>query len=106
MKIWVFAESDEDKVTTATYEMLTKARELGDTALPETPDVAIVAVPAELATQSIEDLAARGCKAVVMFTAGFAEMDDAGAVAQQKLVGARRHAVDLPTRPRPVQTWP
>jgi acetate---CoA ligase (ADP-forming) len=59
-------------------------------ALPETPDVAIVAVPAELATQSIEDLAARGCKAVVMFTAGFAEMDDAGAVAQQKLVDIAR----------------
>ncbi|MBS0644722.1 MAG: acetate--CoA ligase family protein [Proteobacteria bacterium] len=55
-------------------------------ALPETPDAAIVAVPAELATQAIEDLAARGCKAVVMFTAGFAEMDEAGAVAQQKLV--------------------
>ncbi len=30
-KIWVFAESDEDNVTTATYELLTKARELGDT---------------------------------------------------------------------------
>jgi acyl-CoA synthetase (NDP forming) len=60
--------------------------------LPETPDVAIVAVPAELAASSIEDLARRGCKAVVMFTAGFAEMDDAGAVAQAKMVATARAA--------------
>ena len=31
MKIWVFAEAVEDKVTTATIELLTKAREIGDT---------------------------------------------------------------------------
>ena len=30
-KVWVFAEADEDKVTTATLEMLTKAREVGET---------------------------------------------------------------------------
>ena len=30
-KIWVFAEADGDKPTTATLELLTKARELGDT---------------------------------------------------------------------------
>ena len=58
--------------------------------LPETPDVAIVAVPAELAGPAIEDLAKRGVKAVVMFTAGFAEMDDAGAVAQAKMVATAR----------------
>src|SRR6195952_5854308 len=52
--------------------------------LPETPDVAIVAVPAELAAPSIDDLARRGVKAVVMFTAGFAEMDEAGAAAQDR----------------------
>jgi electron transfer flavoprotein alpha subunit len=30
-KVWVFAEADEDKVTTATLELLTKAREVGET---------------------------------------------------------------------------
>ena len=30
-KIWVFAEADGDKPTSATLEMLTKARELADT---------------------------------------------------------------------------
>jgi len=58
--------------------------------LPETPDVAIVAVPAELAAPAIEDLAKRGVKAVVMFTAGFAEMDEAGAAAQAKMVATAR----------------
>jgi len=60
--------------------------------LPETPDVAIVAVPAELAAPAIDDLARRGVKAVVMFTAGFAEMDDEGAVAQAKMVATARAA--------------
>src|ERR1700712_2786014 len=60
--------------------------------LPETPDGAIVAVPAELAAPSIEDLAKRGVKAVVMFTAGFAEMDEAGATAQAKMVATARAA--------------
>ena len=59
-------------------------------ALPETPDVAIVAVPAELAAPAIEDLGKRGVKAVVMFTAGFAEMDEAGSVAQTKMVTTAR----------------
>jgi acetate---CoA ligase (ADP-forming) len=59
--------------------------------LPETPDVAIVAVPAELAAPAIDDLARRGVKAVVMFTAGFAEVDDAGAavVATARAAGMR-----------------
>jgi acetate---CoA ligase (ADP-forming) len=60
--------------------------------LPATPDVAIVAVPAELAAPAIEDLARRGVKAVVMFTAGFAEMDEAGAAAQAKMVVTARAA--------------
>jgi len=58
--------------------------------LPETPDVAIVAVPAELVPSAIEDLARRGVKAVIMFTAGFAEVDDAGAVAQDAMVAVAR----------------
>jgi acyl-CoA synthetase (NDP forming) len=58
--------------------------------LPETPDVAIVAVPAEIATQAVTDLAARGTKAALMFTAGFAEVDDAGAEAQANLVKIAR----------------
>jgi acyl-CoA synthetase (NDP forming) len=58
--------------------------------LPETPDVAIVAVAAEVAAPAVEELGKKGCKAIVMFTAGFAEMDETGAVAQAKMVATAR----------------
>src|ERR1700735_1937053 len=60
--------------------------------LPETPDVAIVAVPAGLAAPAIEDLAKRGVKGVIMLTAGFAEMDDEGAVRQTQMAATARAA--------------
>ena len=58
--------------------------------LPETPDVAIVAVPAALAVAAVEDLGARGTKAALVFTAGFAEVDAAGQAAQDRMVAAAR----------------
>ncbi len=58
--------------------------------LPEVPDVAIVAVPSELAPQAVKDLGEKGCKAIVMFTAGFAEVDDAGAAVQDSMVATAR----------------
>ena len=65
-------------------------------ALPEAPDVAIVAVPVELAIQAVEDLGAKGCRAVIVFTAGFAEVDAAGEEAQARLTAAaRRHGMRL-----------
>ena len=48
MKIWVFAESEGDKLTTATLELLTKARELGDT-------VEAVYVGSDAATASVSE---------------------------------------------------
>src|ERR1700722_1299994 len=58
--------------------------------LPETPDVAIVAVAAEVAAPAVEELGKKGCKAIVMFPAGFAEMDESGEVAQAKMVATAR----------------
>ncbi|MGH7044012.1 MAG: CoA-binding protein, partial [Acetobacteraceae bacterium] len=64
--------------------------------LPGTPDVAIIAVPAAIAQQAVEDLGRRGAKAAIMFTAGFAEVDPAGEAAQDKLVvAARAHGMRL-----------
>jgi acyl-CoA synthetase (NDP forming) len=64
--------------------------------LPAAPDVAIIAVPVELAIQAVEDLGARGCRAVICFTAGFAEVDAAGEENQRRLTAAaRRHGVRL-----------
>ncbi len=65
-------------------------------ALPETPDVAIIAVPAEFAVQAVEDLAKRGTKGALMFTAGFAEVDAIGEAVQDRMVAiARAHGMRL-----------
>jgi acyl-CoA synthetase (NDP forming) len=64
--------------------------------LPETPDVAIVAVAAEHAVQGVADLAKLGVKGALVFTAGFAEMDEAGEVAQHRMVAsARAHGMRI-----------
>ncbi len=59
-------------------------------ALTQVPDVAIVAVPGEGAVQAVADLGAKGCRAAIVFTAGFAEVDEAGAAMQDRLVAAAR----------------
>lgn len=65
-------------------------------ALPEAPDVAIIAVPAALAIAALDDLGRKGCRAVICFTAGFAEMDDAGGLAQLEMAAvARKHGIRL-----------
>ncbi len=55
-------------------------------ALPETPDLVIVAVPAEIVDSVIDQCAARGARAVIVITAGFAEVGGAGKARQQKLL--------------------
>ncbi len=65
-------------------------------ALPETPDVAIVIVPANLALGAIESLAARGTAAAILFSAGFAETGPQGAQAERRLVeAAHAHGMRL-----------
>ena len=65
-------------------------------ALPETPDVAVVAVPAAIAAQAVDDLGRKDAKAVIVLTAGFAEVDAAGAAEQDRMVGiARGHGMRL-----------
>ncbi|WP_027284808.1 acetate--CoA ligase family protein [Rubritepida flocculans] len=64
--------------------------------LPETPDVGLVAVPGEAAIEAIEALGAKGTKAAIVFTAGFAEVDEKGAEAQARMVAAaRRHGMRM-----------
>ncbi len=59
-------------------------------ALPHAPDAAIVAVPGEAAIEAVAALGERGCRAAIVFTAGFAETGEAGAEAQARLVAAAR----------------
>lgn len=53
--------------------------------LPEVPEVAILAVPAQLIPSSVRECADRGVKAVIVFSSGFAEMDAAGGEAQAQI---------------------
>jgi acetyltransferase len=46
---------------------------------PEVPELALIVLPPPLVLASLEECAARGIKAVIIETAGFAEMDEAGA---------------------------
>ncbi len=64
--------------------------------LPRVPDTAIVAVPAGLAVQAVDDLGARGVRSAIVFTAGFAEVNAEGAAQQTLLLAAaRRHGMRL-----------
>lgn len=58
--------------------------------LPETPDVAIVAVAARLAPEAVAELGKRGTKAAIVFSAGFAEGGADGALIEQHMVAAAR----------------
>ncbi len=64
--------------------------------LPAVPDVGLIAVAGDAAMVAVEQLGQLGCKGIIMFTAGFAEMDEAGAAKQDELVRiVRRHGMRL-----------
>ena len=54
--------------------------------LPEPVDLAIIAVPRDSVSSIIDECAAKGIRACVIITAGFAEVGPAGAALQQQLV--------------------
>ena len=54
--------------------------------IPQSPDLAIIAVPSDSVLKVIDDCAFRGIRAVVVITAGFAEIGAAGRDLQQRLV--------------------
>lgn len=65
-------------------------------ALPQTPDVAVVAVPASAVLETITTLAQKGTAGAILFSAGFAEIGAAGAALQDELVAvARAHGMRL-----------
>lgn len=65
-------------------------------ALPEAPDLAIIAVDAERASEAIEQCADRGVRSVVVFSSGFAELGEHGRAMQDRLqVAARRTGMRL-----------
>lgn len=61
-------------------------------ALPETPDVALLAVPAGGTLQAVRDCADRRVKAAIIFSAGFAETGEEGRRAQDEIAGVARES--------------
>lgn len=67
---------------------------LADT--PQAPELALIAVPASHAVQAVEDCAARGVRAVVVLSSGFAEAGAEGAAWQAAMrATALRHGMRL-----------
>ena len=56
--------------------------------LAEAPDLAFVAIRAELAIEAVETLRIRGCRAVICNAAGFSELGEGGADLQSRLIAA------------------
>jgi acetate---CoA ligase (ADP-forming) len=54
--------------------------------LPEAPELAVIAVPRDAVMEVIDDCAARGVRAVVVITAGFAEIGAEGRALQRQLL--------------------
>lgn len=65
-------------------------------ALSEAPDLAIIATPPAPIPDIIAELGARGTKAAIVLTAGFAEMGDDGRALQQRMLeAAQPHTLRL-----------
>ncbi len=54
--------------------------------LPEAPDLTVIVVPRDAVLEVVDDCAARGVRAVIVITAGFAEIGAAGRELQRQLV--------------------
>lgn len=59
-------------------------------ALPETPDAALIAVAARDVAGVVEDLGRLGCKTATLFSSGFAEVDETGRQEQDRILDIAR----------------
>ncbi len=105
--------SDPRKMTGAPLEILLqtgfagrifpvnpKAREIGGiksypsiAALPETPDVAMIMLPAAACAQALDDCAAKGITSVVIPSSGFEETEEGAGHAEALRAAAARHGM-------------
>jgi acyl-CoA synthetase (NDP forming) len=53
--------------------------------VPETPELALIVLPPSLVLTALEDCISRGTRAVIIESAGFGEMDEAGARVERKI---------------------
>lgn len=81
------------------YPVNPKYERIGDlrcypelSALPEAPDLAIVAVPARAVAAALKDIGDRGTRAAIVFSSGFAEMGEEGRALEEQVVAVAREA--------------
>ena len=60
--------------------------------VPDPLDLAVIVVPTAVTPETVADCAARGVPAVLMVTAGFAEVDEAGRQVEQDMVAVLRRS--------------
>jgi acyl-CoA synthetase (NDP forming) len=60
--------------------------------LPSAPEAAVIAVPAPQVAETLRSLGQRGCRAAIVFSSGFAEMNEEGAKAQSELAAIARES--------------
>ncbi len=61
------------------------------TKLPDIPELAIIAVPAKVVLQVLEECGQKGVKGVVVITAGFKETGEEGAILEKKILRTVKH---------------
>lgn len=64
-------------------------------ALPEVPDMVVIAVPGELAVQAVDQCAAAGVRVAVVMASGFGETPDPVAREQERTMVARARAAGM-----------
>jgi acetyltransferase len=69
-KLWAINPKANDVMGLPTFKSVAD--------LPSAPDLAYIAIPAPFVRASLEELAAKGTKAVIILTAGFGEKDQKG----------------------------
>ncbi|MDX1444068.1 MAG: bifunctional acetate--CoA ligase family protein/GNAT family N-acetyltransferase [Gammaproteobacteria bacterium] len=77
-KLWFLNKGHDEILGEKSYRKVS--------ALPDAPDLAIVAIPPKAVLKEIEHLGERGTRAAVIITAGFAELGDEGRELQHRIL--------------------
>ena len=60
--------------------------------VPEAPDLAVLIIPAAATLDAMKECAAKGVKATIIASGGYAEVDEGGAVLQQQILQVAKNA--------------
>lgn len=77
-KLWAINPKTPDVLGLPTFQTIKE--------LPGIPELAIIAIPARFVLPTLQDLADKGVKAVIIMTAGFGEKDAAGKALEQEML--------------------